>query len=754
MLAVLGTDLEVPLVDGRKVRYANLDYAATAPCARAAADAVAELLPVLRQRAPRRRRPVAAAAPSRTSRPAQTVGRLPRRPARTTRWSSPGTPPTRSTCWPGACRRARTVVTFAGEHHANLLPWPAAVRLPTARLARRRRCETLDAALACAALRGPDRWSRSPARSNVTGELLAGDGARPAVAHRARRPDRGRRRPARAARTGGPHRPGRRLRRALRAQAVRAVRRRRARRPRRLARRGPAVPGRRGCDRRPSADATHDVRWQTGAARHEAGTPNLLGAVALAAVCAGPDAADRAVLHAREQELLARSPRVRAGCRRRRSAPSAPARPRVGIVSFVVGRPSGRGGVATDSPSRHGIGVRDGLFCAHPLTRRLLRGRPAPHRAATAVRASIGHGSTDEHVDRLLGALVQRGRLEQAQLAVPRGPGRGSTTPSRSNSPASIASRNGVGPARARCRAGTGARAWRQVEPVLGPGQPDEEQPPLLGDVVLGRRAPGQRSGSSPSSQPTRNTTGNSRPFAACRVSSVTASARGSSASTSAPVASCLQELRPGRRRSAAASGSQQVDRGPDVARRSRPVRRRPASGAAYRWASTCAGQLAPGAAERAAAAPPAKPQLAGDRRDAGPVAQPVVRALLHRDAGPGQRLDDRRRPARRCGRARRCRRTTAAASAPRASRPGRSRATGATGRRPARRSYAATKSASSATDAGRVHARPAAPPGRAGPGRAGGPVPATSARSPARRRRGSARTSGSCGSAAPAGRR
>ena len=40
-------------------------------------------------------------------------------------------------------------------------------------------------------------------------------------------------------------------------------------------------------------DATHDVRWTTGPARHEAGTPNLLGAVALAKVCASLESADR-----------------------------------------------------------------------------------------------------------------------------------------------------------------------------------------------------------------------------------------------------------------------------------------------------------------------------------------------------------------------------------------------------------------------------------------------------------------------------
>ena len=49
----------------------------------------------------------------------------------------------------------------------------------------------------------------------------------------------------------------------------------------------------------------------------------------------------------------------------------------------------------------HGIGVRDGKFCAHPLVDDLLAGRPQ----STAVRISAGLGTTTEHVDRLLAAL-------------------------------------------------------------------------------------------------------------------------------------------------------------------------------------------------------------------------------------------------------------------------------------------------------------------------------------------------------------
>ncbi len=82
--------------------------------------------------------------------------------------------------------------------------------------------------------------------------------------------------------------------------------------------------------------------------------------------------------------------------------------PRVGIVSFAVrGRDSGQ--IAQTLARKHNIGVRDGLFCAHPLARRLLG--EASVRAgwggvpATALRASIGLGTTESDVDALLSAL-------------------------------------------------------------------------------------------------------------------------------------------------------------------------------------------------------------------------------------------------------------------------------------------------------------------------------------------------------------
>lgn len=81
-----------------------------------------------------------------------------------------------------------------------------------------------------------------------------------------------------------------------------------------------------------------------------------------------------------------------------------PEHDRVGIVTFAVaGLEAAQ--VSAHLATEHGIGVRDGQFCAHPLSRRLLA--DASDRAGCllgdyAVRASLGLGSTAEHVDRLI----------------------------------------------------------------------------------------------------------------------------------------------------------------------------------------------------------------------------------------------------------------------------------------------------------------------------------------------------------------
>jgi selenocysteine lyase/cysteine desulfurase len=389
----------------------NLDYAATAPCARAAANAVAELLPwygsVHRGAGALSQRCTLAYESAR-----QTVGDF--LGARADDYVIF----TRNTTdalnlLARALPAGTAVVTFAGEHHANLLPWPSGtVRLPVPETPAAA-VRALDAALR-ELRRGAGTGTCAPilvavtGASNVTGERWPlADLALVARRHGARL--------AVDAAQLAPHSPvhlddlgvdyvavsGHKLYAPFGAGAL-------VGRADWLDAARPYLIGG-GATARVGA-ATHDVRWASGPARHEAGTPNLLGAVALAAVCAALDRADRAALHAREQALLAR---LRAGLAAlphvvelRTFGPDAP---RVGIVSFVIaGRDSAK--VAAVLAREHGIGLRDGLFCAHPLARRLLT--EAAARAgrsdlpSTALRASIGLGSTPEHVDRLLAALA------------------------------------------------------------------------------------------------------------------------------------------------------------------------------------------------------------------------------------------------------------------------------------------------------------------------------------------------------------
>ncbi|WP_460363060.1 aminotransferase class V-fold PLP-dependent enzyme, partial [Actinocorallia lasiicapitis] len=148
------------------------------------------------------------------------------------------------------------------------------------------------------------------------------------------------------------------------------------------------------------------VEWASDAEqRHEAGTPNVLGAIALAAACSALTGWDEIV--AEERRLLARLRSGLAGIPAVRELSLwGPGHPRVGIVSFTVeGHPARQ--VAEYLSQEHGIGVRDGKFCAHPLVKRLVgEGTGGCENAdGTAVRASIGIGTTDEHVDRLVTAL-------------------------------------------------------------------------------------------------------------------------------------------------------------------------------------------------------------------------------------------------------------------------------------------------------------------------------------------------------------
>jgi selenocysteine lyase/cysteine desulfurase len=148
------------------------------------------------------------------------------------------------------------------------------------------------------------------------------------------------------------------------------------------------------------------TRWATGAARHEGGSPNVLGAVALAAACATLTrhreaiARHESALTARLLDGLRALPGVRTYSLLGDDADRGP------VVTFTVdGLDSHL--VAVALSAEHGIGVRAGKFCAHPavdalLARAATPGEPA---ATTAVRVSAGLATTPEHVERLLAAV-------------------------------------------------------------------------------------------------------------------------------------------------------------------------------------------------------------------------------------------------------------------------------------------------------------------------------------------------------------
>src|SRR4051812_34454073 len=121
LVELVGGALRVPLVDGRWVRYANLDNAASAPALKPVADTVAELLPyygsvhrgagfasLVSTEAYTRAREIAGGF----------VGARPDDLVLFTRNTTDAL-----NLLAGALPQDTTVLTFTGEHHANLLPW-------------------------------------------------------------------------------------------------------------------------------------------------------------------------------------------------------------------------------------------------------------------------------------------------------------------------------------------------------------------------------------------------------------------------------------------------------------------------------------------------------------------------------------------------------------------------------------------------------------------------------------------------------
>jgi selenocysteine lyase/cysteine desulfurase len=394
--ALLGAELRVPLVTGDPVRFVNLDYAASAPCLEAASRAVQQALPwsgsVHRGAGYNSQVSTALYAAAR-ERVAAFAG------ARRTDLTIFTRNSTEALNLLAKALPADTgIVTFASEHHANLLPWRrrGAVELP---VPRERSKVVEQAAAALRALPNEHKLLAVAGASNVTGELWPLEEL-VAAAHLC-----GARVVVDAAQLA-PHRP-------IGLAALGADWLCLSAHKLYAPFGGGALIGRRdwldaaepwldggGASKRVTASNTD---WVDGAGRHEAGTPNLPGAVAFAAACdelsrAGWDKiiAHEAALTAALLRGLSKLDGVEVLSLWGEECP------RIGVVSFTV-RGWKPGLLAAALSAEHGIGVRHGAFCAHRLVAELTGGEDGS--GGGAVRASFGLGSTAADVERLLCAL-------------------------------------------------------------------------------------------------------------------------------------------------------------------------------------------------------------------------------------------------------------------------------------------------------------------------------------------------------------
>lgn len=417
-LPVLGSDVTVPLVTGGEVTYAALDYAASAPALQRVWDDVAAYAPYYGS----------------VHRGAGYLSQLSTDLFENARVTVAGFLDCRAddelvftrsttdslnllaTALPAGCQ----VFVFETEHHASLLPWrDARVTYLDAPRTPDEAVATLERALAVRAPHDPALVCVTGA-SNVTGELWpVRELAAAAHAYGARI--------VLDAAQLAPHHPvsvreldvdwvafsGHKLYAPFGSGVL-------AGRADWLRDAEPYLAGggaSRTVSRRP--DGGVDVEWHDGAARHEAGSPNVIGAYAIASACKAltEEGFDRLV--ARERHLIEK---VRTGLAEvpgvRILSLFGDDAPRVGVLSFVVeGWNSSHFAAALSA--EYGIGVRDGLFCAHPLVRTLLGTAPeaqgecgAPEAAPgekslNAIRVSFGAGTPDEHVERFTAAVAE-----------------------------------------------------------------------------------------------------------------------------------------------------------------------------------------------------------------------------------------------------------------------------------------------------------------------------------------------------------
>ncbi|WP_455834776.1 aminotransferase class V-fold PLP-dependent enzyme [Pseudarthrobacter siccitolerans] len=144
------------------------------------------------------------------------------------------------------------------------------------------------------------------------------------------------------------------------------------------------------------------VSWATGPARHEGGSPNVLGAATLARATQVIAGLDQEQWHAHESAirsfLVEGLQQIDGVTVHQIFKDTNPDTDTIGVVNFSVeGYDAGL--VAAYLSAEHGVGLRDGRFCAHPLLKRL--GLPSG-----SLRASFGVGSRLEDAERLLAGIT------------------------------------------------------------------------------------------------------------------------------------------------------------------------------------------------------------------------------------------------------------------------------------------------------------------------------------------------------------
>jgi selenocysteine lyase/cysteine desulfurase len=412
-LRLVGAETEVPLVTGGTTRYVNLDYAASAPALQAVHDAVEELLgwysSVHRGAGFKSRASTAAYEGARES-IARFVNARPDDAVIITRNTTDSI-----NLLSGTLPEGTHVVCFAGEHHANLLPWKRiGVRYLPVPETPAEMLEVLAATLRDLPHCEDPHLVAVTGASNVTGEIWpVADIA--LVAH-----DHGARLLVDAAQLA-PHAPidmardgidylalsGHKLYAPYGAGALIGERDW-------LSAGDPFLRGG-GAVKVVTLD---DTVWAELPDRQEAGSPNVVGAVALGMACDTLAAVGMERLAAEEQVLLAHARAVLGTIPEFEHYRVWPAEhPRVGLLTFNL-RGVQYDLLAAVLSAEYGIGIRHGCFCAHPLMMRLLHvddaeahrlideTRAGHHeRLPGAARMSLGLGSTRADVDAFADAL-------------------------------------------------------------------------------------------------------------------------------------------------------------------------------------------------------------------------------------------------------------------------------------------------------------------------------------------------------------